>query len=145
MQDSAFLMELRNDPAVIRASRVDEPVQQAEHLAWLRSSLERSDRRLFVVCAGDLRVGQARLDRTAVGEVVSIVLDRTRRGLGYGRATLTALQAEARGDLLAEVRRDNAASLALFVSVGFEVVTESSEGFVQLRWTPLMNDGATGR
>ena len=131
--DADFLRSLRNESDVVSASRTDQPVDAATHAAWLSNSLASRTRRLFVVCLDSQPIGQARLDSVADGEWVSIALAADYRGKGLGTEVLRTVKAVARGDLLAEVRKANERSLALFRRCGF-ADSGSDQDFVHLRW-----------
>lgn len=132
-EDADFLLTLRNDPGVVTASRIDREVTRAEHRAWLTSTIASPVRRLFVVRAAAEPIGQARLDVIDEVEWVSIALVREQRGRGRGFRVLRLLQGVAKADLIAEVRVENLASIALFESADFEC-ERVDDGFAVLRW-----------
>jgi RimJ/RimL family protein N-acetyltransferase len=131
--DSDFLRALRNEMAVVAASRSDQHVDQSTHQRWLETSIESPTRRLFVAWADDVAIGQARLDLDPEGEWVSLAITEPERGRGYGTEVLAELQRLALGDLLAEVRVTNLASRTLFRQAGFHE-NAHADGFVALRW-----------
>ena len=143
LDDADFLRNLRNDPAVVQASRNGRPVDEREHLDWLVVSLATQGRRLFVIFLDDVPIGQARLDDAGDGEYVSIALITARRGSGVGTRIVQELMARARGDLLAEVRTSNLGSLALFERAGFREEHRADE-IVRLRW-PNVRQSAGSR
>jgi ribosomal protein S18 acetylase RimI-like enzyme len=132
--DADFLRELRNEPAVVAASRTDQVVDRSTHRQWLEATIQSPHTELFVVSADEVPIGQARLDAADDAEVVSIAIAPVARGLGHGSEVLAELKRIARHDLLAEVRTSNAASLNLFRRAGF-VETAVDGDFAILRWS----------
>lgn len=132
-EDAAFLLALRNAPDVVASSREQRTVSEQEHAAWLQSTLSGAGRRLFVIEAGGVPIGQGRLDVRGDDEWVSIALVDDARGRGYAFAALEALQRETDHDLAAEIRVENESSQRLFTRAGFTVVARD-ERFVTMRW-----------
>jgi len=131
--DADLLLAWRNDPSTVAWSRDSRPVAADEHRTWLGASLDDPDRLLFVVAA-DRPVGTVRFDRAADGAwEVSITVAPAERGRGLagrvlamGEGALFANAAPTR--LLANVHRDNAASLALFHRAGYVPIDRPADG-----------------
>lgn len=130
--DATFLLELRNDPEVIRWSRSRRAVDVDEHRAWFASVLECPASRVFVARASGRPVGQARVDvGTGVG-TVSIAVEPGEWGRGIGTRMLAALLEALAMDeqvhtLVAEVVREHEVSRRLFERAGFAQVEEDAE------------------
>jgi spore coat polysaccharide biosynthesis predicted glycosyltransferase SpsG len=62
LADAGLLLGWRNDPATRAASRSSAEVTEADHVAWLRSSLARDDRLLLVAEDATGPVGTVRWD-----------------------------------------------------------------------------------
>lgn len=123
--DADLLLAWSNDPATRAASFHPEPIERAGHLRWLAALLASPTTGFWIGDAGGHPIGQVRVDIVAheVGEI-SISTAPEARGVGLGRALLAAAIAEAGealpiSTLLARVRLDNPASLALFAGAGF--------------------------
>jgi RimJ/RimL family protein N-acetyltransferase len=133
--DSAFLLELRNDPAVRRQSRSNTEVSPDDHARWLEATLADPSRHLFIIETVEARAGQLRLDQSGSSAEVSIALTPSARGAGFARAALTTAQRVARDlgidALTATVREGNAASLQAFARAGY-VERRRHDGFVDL-------------
>jgi RimJ/RimL family protein N-acetyltransferase len=119
--DADLLLDWANDPVTRAASFHPDPIDRAGHVAWLASRLSSPTTGFWIGEADDGRpIGQVRVD----GGEISISVAPDARGQGLGRALLAAAVDEAARTLaverlLARVRLDNPASLALFASVGF--------------------------
>lgn len=123
-EDRDLIFAWANDPQTRAASFQRDPIDHATHCAWFVASLERADRRLFVLMVGDANAALLRLDLGAPGEAtVSINLAPDWRGQGLGAPALALLEAEARGlgarRLIAYIRAENAASLRAFARAGY--------------------------
>jgi len=157
LDDAQPLWEWRNDPGTRAASRHGETVPWTDHLAWLRSSLARTDRLLFVVDDGDGPVGTVRwdlehnnlehniLEQDVEGEwEVSVTVAPDRRGQSLARPLLRAgelaLSGVARSSAsrvtayLAVVHVDNLASVRLFETSGYlPDLPPDEQGFMRFR------------
>lgn len=126
--DAIRLWVWRNDAAALAASVSSEPVPLADHLAWLRRTLEHPDVRLYVVrdTARDVYAGSVRYDIAgAHGNVatVSLVVDPQQRGRGYAGLILDEVLRMAAADgadvAHAVIHPGNAPSLRAFWRAGF--------------------------
>ena len=100
-----------------------------EHIHWMEDVLSDPDRILFVIEASGQPAAMLRLDREGGGSEpsfeVSILVAPELQGLGIAKAALrSAMAIFPKHVFHAEVFRNNAASLALFRSVGFKRITE---------------------
>lgn len=135
--DARLLLDWRNDPAAREASFQCQPVELAEHDAWLAQRLSDPDCALMLIEDGGEPSGSVRLEREdAETATVHVVVAPQARGRGLASWAVSEITDRA-GKLLgvkrvtAHVKPDNAASLAAFRSAGF---TESGdgEGFIEL-------------
>jgi RimJ/RimL family protein N-acetyltransferase len=129
--DADLLLAWSNDPATRAASFHTAPIERGDHLSWLANKLASPATAMWIGEADGEAVGQVRIDVVAEGTgELSIAVAPQARGRGVGRALLDAAIATAGSVLpvemiLARVRLDNPASLALFASAGF---SERSRG-----------------
>ncbi|MBW0105703.1 GNAT family N-acetyltransferase [Pseudonocardia sp. KRD-291] len=123
--DAGLLLAWRNDPETRRWSRTSEEVRPEEHRAWLRRSLDRTDRLLLVVADDTGPVGTVRWDREDDDWEVSITVAPDRRGSGLAGPLLTAGEHALRErtgpgtPVIAVVHADNVASARLFARAGY--------------------------
>jgi RimJ/RimL family protein N-acetyltransferase len=125
--DAELLLEWRNDPQTRVVSHSTAVIAFEDHLVWLRGVLASPDRLLLVVELDGEPVGTVRFDRDtgdASNWEVSITVAPKHRGHGLsgqilaaGERILTERHRVVR--ILAGVRRDNAASAALFRRAGY--------------------------
>jgi RimJ/RimL family protein N-acetyltransferase len=125
--DESLLLAWANDPVTRAAGFRPDPIAAEDHRRWLADRLRSTSGRLLVGTAGDVPIGQIRLDRHGDGRVeIGIAVAPEARGRGIGHDLLRAALEEARRDdalrptgFVARIRPDNAASIALFTGAGF--------------------------
>lgn len=128
-EDARLIYEWRNHPQNRRYSLNPNPIGYAEHEAWYLASMTNPDRLIFLADREDGEpAGVFRLDFSDRGQsaTVSIFLAPGTTGRGLGRRVLHAglrlakKQFPSLSELHAEIREENAPSLSLFQSMGFE-------------------------
>ena len=108
-----------------------------EHINWFKSSLNNSDRKLYIGEVDSTKIGVCRFDRNAKSGTVevSINLDPKFRGHGYGKHLLASsigcFQKIWQNELLARIKPRNVASLKIFKSLGFQEIS-SNENMIML-------------
>lgn len=154
LADREFLLRLRNDPAAVIASRVQNTVTPEEHAAWLATVLPDPSRRLMIVtCSGEGetadryfpagRIAAYRLDGLGTETVeVSLTVAPEHRGHGYARQIITLATDQAwtfsrTARVVATARTNNPRSLIAFLRAGYIL---HPQGF-----TELVYDGAVKR
>jgi RimJ/RimL family protein N-acetyltransferase len=117
--DALDVLAWRNDPVTRAMARNQDEVDTAAHLAWFGKALA-DPRRTFLIGEVDgEKIGMVRFDRGEETEV-SINLDPAHRSRGLSYPLLMAGLAYVGGDVWAEIRPENTASLRLFERAGFE-------------------------
>ena len=124
--DTNLLWRWRNDYAARQASRNRTPVPHDQHALWLMRTLNDPTRALFIGEEDGVPVGTVRLDRDGpFAAEVSVTVASEYRGLGYGAALVTGVEAWAHGALIerlvAEIRWSNWRSLRLFWRCGYRL------------------------
>ena len=113
-EDIDYFFKLRIDPTASRMSRRRAPTWE-EHVEWWGRTTDY----LFVAEEAG-KVGTLRLARDGV---VSIIVDPSCRGLGYGPLMLQALEPYAHKlgvhTMLAEIAYENVASQSAFTKAGW--------------------------
>lgn len=121
-EDGPHLWDWRNDPVARAASLAPDPIPLDRHLDWFARALTDPDRQILIALSPG-PVGMVRFDRAGGNTTVSILLAPAARGRGLARPMLTGALALCRfrpTTLHATIRRNNAASLAVFVALGFQ-------------------------
>lgn len=139
LDDSAFLLRLRNMEDSVRWSQSGKSVRKKEHERWMRQVVSSRSSRVFIGILAfpggppSEAIGMVRLESAGEGEWrISIALDEPFRGKGLSRPLLSQALVQLRTELtapsialVAHVHRENLASQALFRSLGFlETVDE---------------------
>jgi RimJ/RimL family protein N-acetyltransferase len=137
--DSRDLFNWRNDSQTRAVSLSTDEVTWDDHERWFASSLANRARRIYICRAmldgAEESIGMVRfdLDEAGASAEVSINLNPSARGRGFGSPALTAgIEAFLSDEpdvrqLTAQIRESNVASVAIFTKVGF-VVTRSEGG-----------------
>jgi RimJ/RimL family protein N-acetyltransferase len=137
--DCDQLLEWRNAADTRAASRNTDVVGTEEHNAWLERVLADPDRHLLIVELDGESAGQIRFDRVGGSHryEISVSLGPEWRGRGLGTRALRGAcgwlwkHTNAVG-VEAEVRQENKASSAAFLSAGFRPAGEGETGFLRL-------------
>jgi UDP-2,4-diacetamido-2,4,6-trideoxy-beta-L-altropyranose hydrolase len=121
--DAELLYYWRNDALARAMSFDDAPISWDGHLSWLERKLADPGVTLFIGFAGELPVGQARLEFAAGEAELSYAVDPLLRGLGFGTALVEQAVrhagAGAPGGLRARVKASNTASRRIFERAGW--------------------------
>ncbi|EJN00882.1 pseudaminic acid cytidylyltransferase [Herbaspirillum sp. YR522] len=124
-QDCQSLFAWRNAPEVLRYSFNQAPLDWQEHATWFAAALADPARVLLIGQADGADCGVVRYDIDARRAIVSIYLAPGFAGRGIGRQMLREGEAWLSVhhphvvELVAEIRPDNRASVALFEKEGF--------------------------
>ena len=119
--DAALMLGWQKAPETRRHAFTPAIPSEAEHCAWLERKLADPDCLLNVVLHGEREAGVLRLDRASGDRFeVSIYLAPGKHRLGIGRAALALARRLVRDvALIARIKPENRASLALFASAGY--------------------------
>ena len=134
-EDAEAVWRCRNDGDSRAASRNTAEVAWPEHQAWFSRALTDPARVLLigVETGSDRKVGLVRFDTLENGErLVGVNVAPEQRGRGLSAPLLAAgiARLSSPAQLVAEVRRDNVASLRLFEGLGFRRREESGDFIV---------------
>ncbi len=128
-EDSAFLLELRNDPITRSNSFQTSEITQAEHEQWYARALQDPDTAIYlltsVIDEEEYRFGQLRLHFEGGAAVISYTIAPRYRGHGLGRELLRLAEDAARlrpgtTMLVGEVKKQNEASKKSFRSLNYQ-------------------------
>lgn len=124
-QDCDCLFAWRNEPEVLRYSFNPTPLEWSEHAAWFAAALTDPERIMLIGEEDGTGCGLVRYDIAGRRATVSIYLAPGFSGRGIGRQLLRLGQAWLIAhhpdvvELVAEIKPDNRASIALFEKSGF--------------------------
>lgn len=125
ISEAEILYSWRNDKRTLRYALNPKPLVLSEHMDWVQHTIAKEDVDLLLACRNDEPVACVRFDRIGNRALVSIYVNPDLKGSGLGAEALSAAL-----DWLriyhpeitatdADVLSDNAASHALFASVGY--------------------------
>ncbi|MBJ7538779.1 GNAT family N-acetyltransferase [Marinomonas transparens] len=128
MADAECLLAWRNDEGTRLSSHTSEMIEMADHLNWLRASLSREDRHLYIAEQNHQAVGTVRADLAAGKWTLSWTVAPEARGKGVAHQMLNGIIKELNSPLLAEVKVGNIASMKVAERAGF--ILEKEDGGV---------------
>lgn len=135
MEDAEMLLLWRNDEETRRQSFNTDVVPLENHIKWLTAVLANPARLLFVAEVDGIPSGTIRADKDADGSSeLSWTVAPEMRGRGIGKVMLIAACELLPGDLTAQVKTENAASMNIAESVGF-VLEKEEDGVLHYRLT----------
>lgn len=129
-EDARLVWEWANDPVTRTASFSSDPIPWSDHTRWFDSKLKSENCLFFLITREDgLPVGQVRYDKEGKEAVISVSLEESFRGHGYGSAILRlasnkVMASEGIDVIHAYIKKNNEASKRAFIKGGFE-----EEGF----------------
>lgn len=135
-EDVDLLYAWANDPVVRRNAFHTEPIAYENHVEWFAEKLADKSVYHYILCAGEIPVGQIRLD-TAGGEaLIDYSIGAQYRGKGYGSRMLALVKEQLAIDkipgvtkLVGQVKYENRASARVFEKCGFTKMQR--EGYIQ--------------
>jgi len=125
-KDARLVWEWANDPSVRTVSFSAEPIPWGQHLKWFQSKLKDPDYVFYIALDGeDIPIGQIRYDLKDGEAIVSISLDSSFRGQGYGREIIELSSQKLFKVLDAKcihsyVKMSNEVSVKMFLEAGFK-------------------------
>lgn len=133
IEDAELLFKWANDPEVRRSSFSSRPIAWDEHMRWLTTALD-SPEHVVLIGEEPQPVGVLRIDQGVVG----ITVAPGSRGRGIGKRLLRKGLERYAGPAEAWVKVENAASLAMFRSLGWVEQPNESDSVRFLR--PICGD-----
>ncbi len=110
LQDSALLLDWRNDPITREASHQASLVQPDEHIAWLTDILNDQARELYMAEESGQVVGTVRAELTDGIYELSWSVAPMARGRGVATRMVALLTAQISAPIRAEIKAGNLAS-----------------------------------
>jgi len=121
LEDAEILFAWRNDPQVRAASHYQGEISFESHLAWLKSLLANSDRKLYIAEKDGMSVGTVRADLIEGEYTLSWTVSPEWRGKGFGQHMVSLLVEQVEGPIHAEVKVENLASIKIAQKVGMKL------------------------
>lgn len=120
IDDARILFEWRNDPVNRRVSHNQDLISFDTHLAWLESALNNKNRNIFIALDQfQKEVGMGRADFDGENYKLSWLIAAESMGKGHGLNLVTELS-KMFNPSLAEIRKDNFASIKIAEKIGFK-------------------------
>jgi len=123
--DCRLLWEWANDPEVRAVSFLSEPILWDQHVQWFKSKINDPHSIFYIgINSEEIPIGQIRYDINGNAAVLSISVDRSFRGKGYG-SMLIRFSSQKLFDVSdvnmihAYLKQGNEASLRTFIKEGF--------------------------
>ena len=125
LEDSEFLLKLRNDPVVRESSTNTNEVAPEDHSIWYAKKRNDPNTYFFIVLLNGERVGQTKVDIQKNYGIISIAISKEYRGKGLGSMAIsdTCISIFSENQIVEEIfayiKLENTASLKSFMRVGF--------------------------
>ena len=135
-RDSRSLYQWRNHPEVRRNSFQTGRIPYAHHQKWLAATLRRRNRRIYVAetLSGKHKIGVIRFHKEKEGAQVSVGLNPKFFGRGLGTSLIRIgsqkfiEETRLKHPIVAEIKRENKASLRAFYKAGYRTNPRFSAG-----------------
>lgn len=127
-KDCKLLWEWRNEKNAREASFDSDPIFYKEHKAWFDKKIRSKNTKILIIENNHKKeIGQVRFDINYQGVAkVSIIIDKDKRGRGYGAKVLKlsceyAFKSFPIKEMIAYIKWENAPSLRIFKKSGFTI------------------------
>lgn len=124
-EDCKRLWEWRNEPEVRQASFDTNFLPYEDHQRWFAEKIQADDTHIYIILDNhDREIGYVRYRLERDQAEISVGLDPSQRGKGYGSAAIRKGSSQILTDGLAQkvvayVKRENPASVNAFLKAGF--------------------------
>ncbi|NVK37111.1 MAG: UDP-2,4-diacetamido-2,4,6-trideoxy-beta-L-altropyranose hydrolase [Gammaproteobacteria bacterium] len=124
--DARPLYQLQCEDGARTYSRHPQVPSLEEHMQWFSQSMNNPDRRIWMLDFKGELAGFIRLDKTALGHEVSILISNQYQKLGLASSALSQLKTKSQlHRIIAYVLPENAASIKLFEGAHFHSIGDS--------------------
>lgn len=130
-EDGELLLKWRNDPETRSASHSTDEIDRDGHFKWFSATLSNPDRMLFIAYQDGSPVGTVRADKSESSTELSWTVAPEARGKGVAKEMVRAASEAVEGDIKAEVKVGNIASLKVAQHIGM-AITGESDGVIYL-------------
>lgn len=130
MDDAELLFNWANEISVRNNSINQEPIIWENHLKWFTAKLKNPSTRFFILIFENELVGQIRIDLTDGYWTIDYSIDTQFRGKGLGKEMVRFLLSKYESyKFRATVKKQNKASINVFVNLGFKKVQIENDDF----------------
>ena len=130
INDSNFLLKLRNSEDLRKYSKNNELISKQNHLKWLNSKLDDSKNKIFVIKLINKKLGYIRLQKKINWEV-SIGILKTYRNKKIGKKALSILEKRFKKiKIFAKVHKLNTNSLNFFLSCNYYISRKNKNFYI---------------
>ncbi len=136
LKDADFVLEIANDPETRAMSFHQSQISYDEHMLWFSTQIERNVP-FYIACCNNAPCAYVRFAVDDLQHIISMALHKDFRKLGLAKNILqqscekyfTQTQAKS---ISAYIKRNNSASLATFIGVGFLEIPSTYEDIALL-------------
>lgn len=125
-EDLELLFQWANDPVVRNNAFHTEQIPYEDHVRWFAKMMADESVYQYILCEGDIPVGQIRLNIEENTAVISYSVSAAYRGMGYGSRMLEMIFTQITQDkitsaikIIGQVKYGNTASIRAFESCGY--------------------------
>lgn len=132
IDDMKLIFDWANEKECRKNSFSSDIITYESHQIWYGDLLEDENKFLYILENDNIPVAQVRMEKINNNQYrISYSVDALYRGRNYGRIVLTNLELKIRDSivLVAEVKKDNIASMKLFESLNYQK-TDKSDCYV---------------
>ncbi len=139
IQDRDLLFQWANDALVRQNAFHTEQIPYENHIKWYDNMMQNPFVYQYILCDGELPVGQLRLDIKKTTAVIDYSIAQNKRGLGLGYQIImlakekVASEITSVTELIGQVKYGNTASEKVFEKCGFHR-TEKAE-YIEFAWS----------
>lgn len=125
ISDMDLIFQWANDDECRKNSFHIEKIDYEDHVKWFQSKLNTKQCDMFIVCRGEMPIGQIRLDYEGKKAIISYSVAKEERRKGYGKIMLQLLEQEVKNQptkidtLEGLVKEQNIASQKKFEEMGY--------------------------
>lgn len=133
--DMDLLFKWANDPTVRQNAFNTEPITYENHRAWFARMLADKDTEQYILCNGEIPLGQIRLNVEDDKAVIDYSIDKEWRGKGLGVRMVLMAEEELKNKKtdviysMAQVKYENTASARVFEKCGYDA--EKYEKYIE--------------
>ncbi len=126
IEDSRKVFDLRNHPEVRKHSHNTDKIDFDMHQDWFQETLLDNSRQVLIAQQGDDFVGMVRFDFIDNNYLLSWSISPKFQGRGLGKRMLNLASKTINGNLMAEIKQNNIASIKIAESIGMKLTKKKN-------------------